>query len=263
MRVAAIQMEHGASLDANLAGAERLCREAATGGAELVLLPEYWFAPMPRDEPPAGPAEAAPFAEKIRAASASWSRELDIVVAANVIEPRPEGYANVGAVYAGGRLALEQDKVHPMPREAAAGVAGGMALRASDIGGHRIGMLVCADILYPEASRVLALQHADILLNPVMSPWRAEDDGREARTAMYVARAYDAGAFVLKSAGFLEGRIAGRSLVTAPWGVLAKADDEFREGIVAAQLDFARLHKFREKQAQFPARRPEAYHGLL
>lgn len=263
MRVAAIQMEHGASLDANLATAERLCLGAAREGVALVLLPEYWFAPMPRDEPPAGPAGLAPLAETIRAAYAAWSREIGVVVAANLIEARPEGYANVGAVYAGGRLALEQDKVHPMPREAAAGVAGGMALRASDIAGHRIGMLVCADILYPEASRVLALQHADILLNPVMSPWRAEDDGREARTAMYVARAYDAGAFVVKSAGFLEGRIAGRSLVTAPWGVLAKADKEFREEIFTAELDFARLHEFRVRQAQFPARRPEAYRGLL
>lgn len=263
MKVAAIQMEHGPSVEENLDHARRLCAQAAREGATFALLPEYFFAPMPREGAPAGPSAAAAHAQAIRAAYAAWSREMGIVLAANAIEARAGGLANVGVVYDRGRLALEQEKVHPMPREAAAGVVGGMSLRAADVGGHRVGLLVCADILYPEAARVLALQQADLLLNPVMSPWRAEDDGKEARIAMYVARAYDAGAFVVKAAGFLEGRIAGRSLITSPWGVLAKAKAEFGEEVLVAELDFDRLRAFRGKQAQFPARRPEAYRDLL
>src|SRR5215472_18127336 len=48
-RVAAVQTVTGISLDANLARADALIAEAARGGAELVLLPEY-FCMMGRRE---------------------------------------------------------------------------------------------------------------------------------------------------------------------------------------------------------------------
>ncbi|MBR7784292.1 nitrilase-related carbon-nitrogen hydrolase, partial [Undibacterium luofuense] len=42
MKVAAIQMISSADLNDNLATAERLIRQAAAEGAQLLLLPEYW-----------------------------------------------------------------------------------------------------------------------------------------------------------------------------------------------------------------------------
>lgn len=257
MRVCAVQMAHGDTLESNLAHARERLEAAAEGGARLALLPEYFFAVFP-----GGPPAAAPHAPAIRETMRDASARRGMVVAGNVIEPLAHGFANVGVAYDAGRLVMEQRKVHPMPREAAAGVVGGDGLRVAEVGGHRAGLLVCADILYPEASQVLALQGADILLNPVMSPWRAEDEGREARVAMYVARAYDARAFVLKAAGFRKDAIAGRSLVTAPWGVLARAKDDFTEELLFADLDFEKLRAFRERQSGFPARRPEAYRDL-
>jgi N-carbamoylputrescine amidase len=122
---------------------------------------------------------------------------------------------------------------------------------------------VCADVLYPEAARILALQGAEILINPVLSPFREVDNTKEARDAIFIARAYDSGAFVLKAGGFRRGAIAGRSLVAAPWGLVARYADDFAEALLVADLDFERLHDFRKHQASFPARRPEAYEGLL
>lgn len=262
MRVAALQMPHGPTLEGNLATARTMVARAHAAGADLALLPEYWFAtgPPPRD--------ASDLARALRAFYAEASR--DLALAGNLLEPAPGGGTrNVGVVYEAGREVLAQPKAHPMPREAAAGVVGGDAWRVAPVRGVETGMLVCADVLYPEASRLLQLGGARLLLNPVMSPWRAVDDTREARDAVFVARAYDAGAFLVKAAGFRrpdargEGGVAGRSLLTAPWGVLARYRDEFAEELLVADLDLARLDAFRRHKAAFPARRPEAYHGLV
>lgn len=270
MRVCAVQMAHGTQLADNLARAAAHVARAAQGGARLALLPEYFFSTF--QGPPVALVEAAP---QVRAMMQDASRAHGIAVGGNVIEgagtPGNEGAKNVGVVYERGALVLSQPKVHPMPREAASGVVGGAGFGAATVEGRRAGMLVCADILYPEAARVLALAGADILLNPVMSPWKEKDDGREARVAMYVARAYDSGAFVVKAAGFRRPTpgaappfgIAGRSLITAPWGVLARARDDFEDELLFADLDFERLATFRAGQAQFPPRRPDAYGDLV
>ena len=255
MLAAALQMPHGDTLAANVARAHEMTDAARAAGAQLALLPEYWFA-----TPGGGPLQERDGPD-IRKALGAMSRGL--VLGANVVERREGKLLNVGVVYADGHLALDQPKVHPMPREVGAGVASWPHLEARDVAGFRVGMLVCADVLYPEAARVLALQGARVLLNPVMSPFRENDPGKAAREAVYVARAYDSGAFVVKAGGFRAGAIAGRSLIAAPWGLLARYQDDFAEELVLAELDFARLDAFRESQAKFPARVPEAYGRLV
>lgn len=270
LRACVVQMAHGDTLEDNLRHARALLAEARDGGARLALLPEYFFS-----VPGGSPTESAPWAAALRGFFEETSRDLGLLVAGNLIERQGERVWNLGVAYEGGRAVLEQPKVHPMPREAASGVSAGERLRAQQAGGHPMGMLVCADILYPEAARVLALQGAEILLNPVMSPYREEDSGKSAREAIFVARAYDSGAFVLKAGGFRRPgsatggplgpprAIAGRSLVAAPWGILARYRDDFTEELLFADLDFARLRQFRKAQLEFPARQPAAYRDLL
>lgn len=277
--VCAVQMEHGTSLKANLDRAGDLVRRAAADGARLVLLPEYWFAPPP-------PYDAAEAAVDARALLADLSAEVGCAVAGNVVEEHPDGdgLANVGLVFDAGEVVLEQVKVHPMPHEAETGIRPGDALSApavAGLGGRRVGMLVCSDVIYPEAARILALKGAEVLLNPVMSPHHAGDMTRDARESLYVARAYDAGAFVVKAGGFRPapeeadagkgssdaedrpGDVVGRSLVAAPWGLIARYADERAEELLDADLDLDRLRTFRERQQRFPPRRPRAYRDLV
>ncbi|MHB8632711.1 MAG: carbon-nitrogen hydrolase family protein [Thermoplasmatota archaeon] len=253
LKVAALQMAHGPCLRENLATAGRLVAQARERNVDLCVLPEYFFAHFP--DPPGD-------AEEVRAFLAEASR--GVAVAANVIEGPPGRLKNVGVLFHDGRCLLEQEKLHPMPREVAAGVAGGTRLAAAPFGGHLVGLLVCADILFPEAALLLALQHTDLLLNPVLSPYRPDDPSRAAREALYVARAWDAAAFVVKAGGYRQGPdgIAGRSLVAAPWGMLAHYRDEFAEEVLTAELDFTKLAAFRRDKERFPPRRPELYGAL-
>lgn len=257
LRVAAVQMEHGENLDGNLRAARAMLERCRDRGAGLALLPEYFAATM------AGPASHAADHERVRDFLQDASRELDIAIVANAVVPEGSALHNVGLAYDRGAPVARQQKIHPMPRENEEGVSGGARLDAFDLRGVPAGMLVCADILYPEAARILALQGAKLLLNPVMSAYRENDPTKAAREALYIARAYDAGAFVMKAGGFLKDKIAGRSLIAAPWGLLARYKDDFAEEILIADLDFARLDEFRASLDRFPARRPEAYDGLL
>lgn len=261
LRACVLQLPHLPTLEANLALARDEVAAAAGAGAQLVLLPEYFWTP---EGPPMAVADRM---GEVRDMLERASREHGVVVAGNLLERRGERFANVGVVVDAGEVVLAQEKIHPMPREAQGGVVGGARLTAATVQGVRTGMLVCADILYPEAARVLALQGAEVMLNPVMSPYKEEDLTKGARDAIFIARAYDSAAFVLKAGGFRadgEHRVAGRSLIAAPWGLVARADHDFTATRLAADLDLDLLAQFRKSQeGGFPRRRPDAYGDLV
>lgn len=61
-------------------------------------------------------------------------------------------------------------KTHPTPSEVYDwGMKGGNELRVFDTDCGRIGILLCYDVEFPEAARLLALQHMDILFVPFMT----------------------------------------------------------------------------------------------
>lgn len=271
VRAAVVQMRHRATISDALTAAARLAVEAASAGAEIVLLPEYFFAPVAagaQEGPP--PAERqAEHAEDVRAALRDASADAGAAVAGTVIERREGVFLNTLYVYDSGHLVGDQPKVHPMPREAEVGIAGTDRLEPFKLRGTIGGGLVCADIFYPEAARVLSLRGAEILLNPVMSPYYTPDPTKDARESVYVARAWDSAAFVLKAGGFTSAvpdrgpAVVGRSIIAAPWGLVAKYRDEFGEEIVAADLDLDKLRAFRTGHRGFQARVPKAYDFLF
>ena len=88
MRVAAIQLTSTADRQANLEAADRLTREAAAGGADLVVLPEKWSVLGTPDDQLAG-------AETLDGPSITWARatarELGIdLVAGSIVERRAD-----------------------------------------------------------------------------------------------------------------------------------------------------------------------------
>jgi predicted amidohydrolase len=163
-----------------------------------------------------------------------------------------------------GALLGWQDKVHPMPTEERWGVQASERI-APVAWEPRLGGLVCADVLHPEQARLLSVQGAEVLLNPVMSFLKPHDDTREARRAMFLARAYDNACFVLKAGGIARygpAQLAGRSLVAAPWGMLAEAAREDEEQVLLADLDLDRLREERKRSLSLDRRNPRAYAGL-
>lgn len=71
-------------------------------------------------------------------------------------------------VYPDGRV-VTQDKTHLTPQEHALGARGGDELLVAQVGPFTAGLLICADIQYPELSRYLVHRGVDLILCPSLT----------------------------------------------------------------------------------------------
>ncbi|HEY6638917.1 MAG TPA: carbon-nitrogen hydrolase family protein [Solirubrobacterales bacterium] len=267
MRAAAVQLNSTEKYDRNLEVAERLVRDAAADGAELVLLPEKWTVLGP---PEAIRSFAQPLDGPALSAAAGWARELGIfLVAGSVPEvvPDQEKLANTSVMFGpeGERLATYR-KIHMFDvevgdvsyRESAIEQAGDQ-ISVGDANGTGIGLTICYDLRFPELYRILALRGARVITVPSAF---TERTGRDHWEVLIRARAIEDQIFLV-AAGQIGSapphyRSYGRSMIVDPWGVvLAQAPDT--ECFISADLDFANQDETREHLPSLRHRRPEAY----
>src|SRR3954451_19949838 len=113
MRAAVVQMNSTADVDRNLEVAERLVRDAAGRGADLVVLPEKWNLLGGAAELRAG---AEPLEGPTISAARGWARELGVALVAGSIAERTEadGRAfNTSVVIDGdGEIVAAYRKIH-------------------------------------------------------------------------------------------------------------------------------------------------------
>src|SRR5436305_5203027 len=175
MRVGAVQLTSTEDIDRNLATADRLVRQAAARGAELVALPEKWSVLGTGEHLRAG-------AQPLDGHAISWARdaarELGIdLVAGSIVErvPGQEKTSNT-SVHVGpdGDIRAVYRKIHMFDVEVegvayqeSAGEAPGVEAVVSGLrGGVPLGMSVCYDLRFPELYRVLAVGGAQVIVVP-------------------------------------------------------------------------------------------------
>jgi N-carbamoylputrescine amidase len=174
--------EASVNLDTSIRG----IREAASRGAQLVLLPELHLGPyfcqtedttrFDLAEPIPGPATAL---------LGSVARETGVVLVASLFEKRAPGlYHNTAVVFErDGALAGTYRKMHipddPGYYEKFYFTPGDLGFSPIVTSVGSLGVLVCWDQWYPEAARLMALAGADILLYPTAIGWNPEDSEEE------------------------------------------------------------------------------------
>ena len=267
MRAAAVQLNSTGDYERNLDVAERLVRDAARDGAELVVLPEKWTV--------LGDAEtlraaAQPLDGPALTAAAGWARELGIHLVAGSIAERVPGQKKLSntSVLVGpdGERRAVYRKIHMFDvdvdevayRESAAEQPGDEIVVA-DAGGVPLGLTVCYDLRFPELYRILALREARVVTVPSAF---TERTGRDHWEVLLRARAVENQVFIVAADQIGEApphyRSFGRSLIVDPWGVvLAEAPDS--ECFVSAELDFSAQDRIRESLPSLQNRREGAY----
>ena len=169
--IAAVAAPFGRDIDAGLRTMERSIAAARAQGAGLVVFPEsaiggYLREPTSAETGPQLPVALDPDGPEI---AALIRMAGDTVVCAGYTEAGAEGrrYASAVCVNGDGVLGRHR-KVHLPPGERFAYTPGDR-FAAFDTPVGRIGMLICYDKLFPEASRALALDGADIIAS--MAAW--------------------------------------------------------------------------------------------
>ena len=268
MKVAAIQMVSAPDVATNLESARALLGEAAQGGAELAVLPEY-FCLMGHKDTDKLAVREAPGDGPVQRFLEGAAREFGLWIVGGTL-PLAAGddahVLNTSLVFSptGERIA-RYDKIHLFwfdngrerydeSRVIERG-AQPVAFELASRDGHtwRIGMSVCYDLRFPELYRSL---RADVLLVPSAFTYVT---GQAHWELLLRARAVENLAFVVAPAqGGLHGngrRTWGHSMVVDPWGaVLAQRDEG--AGVVMAELDAPR-------QAQLRAQLPALEHRVL
>ena len=268
IRVACVQMTSRADKAANLETADRLVAQAASSGADLVVLPEKWNAigDAAVSHVTAEPLEGG---ESVSAMS-DWARRHGITLVGGSITERREGrdkLSNTCVVFdPEGQTVAVYRKIHLFDVE-----VGGVVYRESEaeepgeepvvaeVEDWKIGLTVCYDVRFPELYRILALEGAELVTVPAhfttptgKDHWHVLLRARAIENQLYVAAAAQIGET-------LPGKPAyGRSLIADPWGtVVAQAPDE--QTVIAAELDRTRLREIRTKLPSLANRRPGAY----
>ncbi|XAH23254.1 carbon-nitrogen hydrolase family protein [Xylophilus sp. GW821-FHT01B05] len=269
MKVAAIQMVSGTELAANLHSARALLEEAATAGAELAVLPEY-FCVLGRRDTDKLALQEADGAGPIQRFLAQAARELGLWIVGGTLPVSLDGTAVPGArahnttlVFApDGQRAARYDKMHLFcfddgqtafdeARTLVAGAApASFVLPSRDGHAWRIGLSVCYDLRFPELYRHYAREGCDLLLVPSAFTYVTGEAHWE---LLLRARAVENLAYVCAAAqgGQHENgrRTWGHSMLVDAWGgVLAQRAEG--AGVVLADLDAARLGVLR---TQLPA----------
>jgi deaminated glutathione amidase len=268
LRAGAVQLNSTENTDRNLEVADRLVREAAALGAELVVLPEKWSVLGGREamESAAQPLDG-PWIQWARGVAGELGVDL---VAGSILErdPDAEKFANT-SVHIGpdGELHAVYRKLHMfdvevdgvMYAESESEQAGGDVV-VSTIRGHvPLGMSICYDVRFPELYRMLAVRGAHVVAVPSAFTLATTRDHWE---VLLRARAIENQCFVVapnQIGAYLPGhRSGGRSLIVDPWGlVLATAPDT--ECAIVADLDLDVLRDVRSRIPALQHRRPDAY----
>jgi predicted amidohydrolase len=268
VKVAAVQLNSGADVRANMEAAERHVRAAAADGAQLVVLPEKWTAVGTNEQMLAA-------AEPLDGPAIAWARglaaELGLELVAGSILERIAGSELVANtcvhIDRTGAIRASYRKIHMFDVEVEGRVyreseieQSGTEIVVSDTAdGVTLGLSICYDLRFPELYRILALRGATVLALPAAFTLPTTRDHWE---TLLRARAIENQVFVVAAnqIGPHPGghRSGGRSMVVDPWGVvLAQAQDA--EGHVVAEIEMERQRRIRSELPALANRRPSAY----
>ena len=280
--VAALQMAMVESVDDNVATAERLVRDAAAQGAQIVLIPELFEGPyfcidmLPEHFARAFPIEGHPTVARFQRLAA----ELDVVLPLSIYERANNATFNtVVMIDADGSQMGVYRKSHipdgPGYTEKYYFNPGDTGFRVWHTKHAVVGVAICWDQWFPESARVMALQGAELLFYPTAIGSEPPDPAWDSSGHWQRVMQGHAGANLTpliaanrvgREAGHRGDReitFYGSSFIADATGAKVAEADRVSETVLTATFDLDELRTMRHSWGLFRDRRPDLYQPLL
>ena len=278
--VAATQMACSWEREANVARAEKLIREAAGRGANVVLIQELFETPYfckdhaARYFDLAKPLEGHPAVEHFR----TLARELDVVLPVSVFEQANNAFYNsVVIVDAGGEVLGSYRKSHipegPGYHEKYYFSPGDTGFKVFDTKFAKLGVAICWDQWFPETARAMALMGAEILMFPTAigsephdpsldsaAHWQRTMQGHAAANVMPLVASNRIG---VEEGAHYAMTFYGSSFIASHTGEKIAEADRSSETVLTAEFDLDAVRRYRQAWGIFRDRRPDLYYPLL
>lgn len=280
-KIAVIQLNLNDVAENNLKKCLSWVRNAATQGAEVILLPELYSSHyFCQSEDVANFSLAEPLYSTSFVAFSALAKELGVVIIVPFFEKRMAGIYHNSAyiIDADGSEAGLYRKMHipddPHFYEKFYFTPGDIGFKAFPTQKGKIGALICWDQWFPEAARLTALQGAEVLFYPTAIGWHPIEKeqygenqhgawmnvmkGHAVANGVYVAAANRIGLeqYIEGTAGI---QFWGSSFIAGPQGeILAQASHD-KEEILIAEVDLDLQENVRQNWPFFRDRRIDAF----
>jgi len=280
VKVAATQMSCSWSVEENIAKAEKLVRQAAAAGAQIILLQELFETPyFCQKEKPEYYDLALPVSEN-RAIQhfSAVAKELAVVLPISFYERRNNArYNSIAVIDADGSVLGIYRKSHipdgPGYEEKFYFNPGDTGFKVWQTRYATIGIGICWDQWYPETARCLALMGAELLFYPTAigsepneptvdskDHWQMCMRGHAAANLVPVIASNRIGSETDEDSTIT---FYGSSFIAGPQGQLIAEADRTSEGILTAEFDRDELAALRAGWGIYRDRRPDLYRAIL
>jgi len=282
--VAALQMSCTWHADANMAKAERLVRDAAGRGAQIILLPELFETPyfcIEQDVRHMNLARAVAENRAVRHFSAV-ARELGVVLPISFFERAgPAFFNSIAMLDADGTVLGNYRKSHilngPGYQEKNYFCHGDTGFKVWKTRFARIGVGICWDQWFPETARAMALLGAELFFFPTAigtepppalavnsrEHWQRTQQGHAAAnlTPLVASNRYGLERSLQDPDG-LYVRFYGSSFIADATGSKVAEAAEEGDAVLTATFDLDEIAQLRNNWFVFRDRRPDLYGAL-
>ena len=283
VKVAAVQMRCTENVNENIANAEKLVREAAADGAQIILLPELFERQYFCQERQYEYYEFAKPVEENDAVKhfAKVAEELKVVLPISFYEKDGKRLFNTVAILDADGTNLGIYRKTHIPddhyyQEKFYFTPGDTGFRAFKTRYGTIGVGICWDQWFPETARGMALKGAELLFYPTaigsepilgcdsMPHWRRCMMGHAACNLMPVIAANRIGTETVEPCaenGQQSSALTfyGSSFITDATGEVTEEMDRVSEGFILHTFDLDEIEEERRSWGLFRDRRPEIY----
>jgi N-carbamoylputrescine amidase len=283
--VAATQMSCDWSVSGNIAKAEKLVREAASRGAQIILLPELFETPyfcIEQDNRHLNLACSVDTSRAVRHFS-DVARELGVVLPISFFERAgPVFFNSIAIIDADGRNLGVYRKSHipngPGYQEKNYFSPGDTGFKVWNTRFGRIGVGICWDQWFPETARSMALLGAELFFFPTAigsepppalpvnsrEHWQRTQQGHAAAnlTPLIASNRFGLERSLQDPDG-LYIRFYGSSFIADPLGAKVAEAAEEGDAVLTATFDLEASAQLRNNWFVFRDRRPELYGNLV